>query len=66
MRTQYTGKDYKLFQNSETHYGLIADVNSKTKLKVIFLAPSYKTFETLFSYYHIWSFGKDSLNHEQK
>ena len=34
--------DHKLFQNSEICYGLIADVNSKTKLKAILLSPKYK------------------------
>lgn len=36
--------NYKLFQNSGICYGLIVDVNSKTKLKAILLSPSYKMF----------------------
>lgn len=38
--------DYKLLQNSGICYGLMADINAKTKLKAIFLSPSYQMFKS--------------------
>lgn len=38
--------NYKLFQNSGISYGLIAAVNSKTKLKAILLSASCRMFKS--------------------